>query len=128
MPEGAGERRSLGDVVCLQVVNLPEVDLPVVTEYQYPKMVCPSGQKGTRAAVRPEHAHPDGERLTAVTGYLIAQRKMTRRDVKATMQGLFHVDISVGSVQKAWGEAADAVEAPYREVELARPTAPVLHV
>ena len=46
----------------------------------------------------------------------VAERKnvgtmMTRRDVSATMQDLLGVDIGVGSVQKAWEETADAVEA-----------------
>jgi hypothetical protein len=40
---------------------------------------------------------------------------MTRRDVQATLQDLFGVDIGVGSVQKAWEETADAhdVSTPY---------------
>jgi hypothetical protein len=38
--------------------------------------------------LRSEHAHQIGERLTAVVGYLISARKMTRRDVQATMQDL----------------------------------------
>jgi transposase len=108
-------------------VDLPEVIVPVVTEYQYPKLVCPCCQKGTRAELRPEHGHEIGERLTAVISYLIVSRKMTRRDVAATMQDLLGVDISVGSVQKAWEETADAVEAPYTELEQALPSEPVLN-
>jgi hypothetical protein len=96
------ERQTVGDIVRRQIVDLPEVIVPVVTEYQYPKLVCPCCQKGTRADLRPEHEHENGERLTAAISYLIGLRKMTRRDVSATMQDLFHVDISVGSVQKAW--------------------------
>jgi transposase len=37
------------------------------------------------------------------------------------------VDISVGSVQKAWEETADAVGAPYTELEEALPSEPVLN-
>ena len=116
-----------GDVFCRQIVDLPEVILPVVTEYQYPKLVCPCCQKGTRAELRSEHAHEIGERLTAVVSYLISVRKMTRRDVRATLQDLFGVDISVGSVQKAWEETADAVEAPYAEMQEALATEPVIN-
>src|SRR5437016_4765545 len=86
-------RQTTGDVFCRQIVDLPEVILPVVTEFQYPKLVCPCCQKGTRAELRPEHAHQIGERLTAVVSYLISVRKMTRRDVRATLQDLFGVDI-----------------------------------
>jgi transposase len=121
------KRQTSGDVLCRQIVDLPEVILPVVTEFQYPKLVCPCCQKGTRAELRPEHAHQIGERLTAVVSYLISVRKMTRRDVQATLQDLFGVDISVGSVQKAWEETADAVEAPYAEVQEALATEPVIH-
>src|ERR1017187_4469755 len=121
------ERQTAGDVFCRQIVDVPEAILPVVTEYQYPKLVCPCCQKGTRAELRSEHVHEIGERLTAVVSYLISVRKMTRRDVRATLQDLFGVDISVGSVQKAWEETADAVEAPYTELEEALATEPVLN-
>lgn len=127
LPQAPEERQTAGDVFCRQIVDLPEVILPVVTEYQYPKLVCPCCQKGTRAELRSEHAHEIGERLTAVVSYLICARKMTRRDVRATLQDLFGVDISVGSVQKAWEETADAVEAPYTELEEALPSEPVLN-
>ena len=121
LPQTPEERQTVGDVVRCQVVDLPEVIQPVVLEYQYPKLVCPCCQKGTRAEIRSEHVHQIGERLTAVASYLMAARKMTRRDVQATLQDLFNVDISVGSVHKAWEETADAVEAPYTELEQALP-------
>ena len=121
------ERQTTGNVLCRQIVDLPEVILPVVTEYQYPKLVCPGCQKGTRAEVRSEHSHEIGERLTAVVSYLISARKMTRRDVQATLRDLFGVDLSVGSVQKAWEETADAVAAPYTELAAALPTEPVVN-
>ena len=127
LPQAPGERQTVGDVFRRQIVDWPEVIVPVVTEYQYPKLVCPCCQMGTRAELRPEHEHEIGERLTAAISYLIGVRKMTRRDVSATMQDLFGVDISVGSVQKAWEETADAVEAPYTELERALPSEPVLN-
>jgi transposase len=127
LPQTPEERQTTGDVFCRQIVDLPEVILPVVTEYQYPKLVCPGCQKGTRAELRSEHAHEIGERLTATVSYLISARKMTRRDVQATLQDLLSVNISVGSVQKAWEETADAVEAPYTELEEALPSEPVLN-
>lgn len=127
LPQTSEERQTVGDIFRRQIVDLPEIIVPVVTEYQYPKLVCPGCQKGTRAELRPEHVHDIGERLTAAISYLIGVRKMTRRDVAATMQDLFGVDISVGSVQKAWEETADAVEAPYTELEQALPTEPVLN-
>lgn len=127
LPQTPEERQTTGEASCRRIVDLPEAILPVVTEYQYPKLVCPGCQKGTRAELRSEHAHQIGERLTAVVSYLISARKMTRRDVRATLQDLFGVDISVGSVQKAWEETADAVEAPYAEVQEALATESVLN-
>jgi hypothetical protein len=127
LPQTPEERQTTGAASCRQIVDWPEVILPVVTEYQYPKLVCPCCHRGTRAELRSEHAHQIGERLTAVVSYLISARKMTRRDVRATLQDLFGVDISVGSVQKAWEETADAVEAPYGEVREALATEPVLN-
>src|ERR1017187_1494579 len=127
LPQAPEERQTAGDVFCRQIGDLPDAILSVVAEYQYPKLVCPCCQKGTRAELRSEHVHEIGERLTAVVSYLISVRKMTRRDVRATLQDLFGVDISVGSVQKAWEETADAVEAPYTELEEALATEPVLN-
>lgn len=127
LPQAPEQRQTTGDVFRRQIVDLPEVILPVVIEYQYPKLVCPGCQRGTRAELRAEHAHQVGERLTAVVSYLICARKMTRRDTRATLQDLFGVDLSVGSVQKAWEETADAVEAPYAELEEALATEPVLN-
>src|ERR1035441_2217540 len=127
LPQAPEERQTVGDVFCRQMVDLPEVILPVVTEYQYPKLLCPCCRKGTRAELRSEHAHQIGERLTAVVSYLISARKMTRRDVQATLRDLCGVDISVGSVQKAWEETADAVAAPCAELEAALPSEPVLN-
>src|SRR5450759_455524 len=74
LPQAPEERQTTGDVYCRQIVDLPEVILPVVTEFQYPKLVCPCCQKGTRAEVRSEHAHEIGERLTALVSYLISAR------------------------------------------------------
>ena len=127
LPQAAGERQTVGDVFRRQIVDLPEVIVPVVSEYQYPKLVCPGCQKGTRAELRTEHEHEIGERLTAVISYLIVVRKMTRRDVAASVRDLLGVDISVGSVQKAWEETSDAVQAAYEEVEQALPTAAVVN-
>lgn len=119
LPQDPQQCQTMGEVQRCQVTDLPEVIVPVVTEFQYPKIVCPCCQKGTRALLRSEHQHQIGERLTAVIGYLIAVRKMTRRDVQATLSDLMGVDISVGSVQKAWQESSDAVQAPYEELAAA---------
>ena len=127
LPQAPEQRQTTSDVFRRQIVDLPEVIVPVVTEYQYPKLVCPCCQKETRAAMRPEHEQEIGERLTAAISYLIAMRKMTRRDVQATMRDLLGVDISVGSVQKAWEETSVAVQAPYEELERALPTEPVVN-
>jgi transposase len=127
LPQAPEERQTAGDVFRRQIVDLPDVILPVVTEYQYPRLVCPCCQRETRAALRPEHEHEIGERLTGVISYLISARKMTRRDVHATMRDLFGVEISVGSVQKAWEETSEAVQAPYEELEQALPTEPVVN-
>lgn len=119
--------QTTGAVFRRQIVDLPEGIVPVVTEYRYPKLVCPCCQKETRAALRSEHEHEIGERLTATISYLIAMRKMTRRDVQATLRDLWGVDISVGSVQKVWEETARAVQGPYEELERALRTEPVVN-
>src|ERR1017187_10212839 len=40
LPQAPEKRPTAGDVFCRQIVDLPEVILPVVTEYQYPKLLC----------------------------------------------------------------------------------------
>ena len=59
--------------------------------------------------------------------YLIVVRKLTRRDVQAVLTDLLGTVISVGSVQKAWEETADAVQAPYEELAQALPGEPVVN-
>ena len=127
LPQEPEARQTAWDVLRLQVVDLPAVILAVVTEYQYPKVVCPCCQKATRAELRSEHTQGIGERVTAAITYLIAVRKMTRRDVKAALQDLFGTEISLGSVQKAWEETAEAVEAPCAELAEALPSEPVVN-
>ena len=48
LPQASGERQTVGDVFRRQIVDLPEVIVPVVTEYQYPKLVCPCCQIRTQ--------------------------------------------------------------------------------
>jgi hypothetical protein len=127
LPQSAGEQQTMGRVLRRQILDLPEVIVPVVSEYQYPKLVCPYCQKGTRAELLPEHQHQNGERLTAVISYLIAVRKMTRRDAQAVLTDVLGTAISVGSVQKAWEETAEAVQLPYEELAQALPGEPVVN-
>jgi hypothetical protein len=49
LPRLAGEQQTMGEVFRRQILDLPPKIMPVVTEYQYPKLVCPCCQKGTRA-------------------------------------------------------------------------------
>src|SRR5450759_635539 len=126
LPQQDWEVQTVGALQRHQVVDLPPIE-PVVTEYQYPKVLCLSCGKGTRAISAPEIPSGQGEQLTALIAYLTIVRKMTRRDVEGLLQDLLHLSLSVGTIQKAWEETSDAVQAPYQELEQELKRQPVVH-
>ena len=110
-----------------QVTELPPIQARTI-EYQCHRVVCPECGGSTRAAV-PEPARGHfGPQLTALIAYLTVVCRLPRRVVEALLGQVLGIDISLGSTQKCWEEASQAVAAPCQELEQQLKDEPVLNV
>jgi len=85
-----------------------------IIEYQCHGVICPECGDTTRAALPEETAGQFGPQLTALIAYLTVVCRMPRRVVEALLKQALEIDISLGSTQKCWEEASQAVAAPCR--------------
>ncbi len=110
-----------------QVTELPPIQARVI-EYQWHRVVCPACGQSTRAAVPEEATGHFGPQLTALIAYLTVVCRMPRRVVEALLAQVLGIEISLGSTQKCWEEASQAVAAPCQELEQRLKQEPVLNI
>src|SRR6202162_4919799 len=110
-----------------QVTELPPIQARTV-EYQCHRVVCPECGAGTRATVPEEASGRFGPQLTALIAYLTVVCRMPRRVVEALLGQVLGIDMSLGSTQKCWEEASQAVAAPCQELEQQLKNEPVLNI
>lgn len=110
-----------------QVTELPPIQTWII-EYQCHRVVCPECGESTRAAVPEEATGHFGPQLTALIAYLTVVCRMPRRVVEALLAQVLGIEISLGSTQKCWEEASQAVAAPCEELERQLKDEPVLNV
>jgi len=110
-----------------QVTELPPIQARII-EYQCPRVVCPVCGESTRAAVPGEVSGHFGPQLTALIAYLTVVCRMPRRVVESLLTQVLGIEISLGSTQKCWEEASQAVAAPCQELERQLKDEPVLNV
>lgn len=110
-----------------QVTELPPIKARTI-EYQCYRVVCPECGESTRAAVPEEASGHFGPQLTALIAYLTVVCRMPRRVVEALLGQVLGIDISLGSTQKCWEQASQAVAAPCQELEQQLKDEPVLNV
>jgi transposase len=110
-----------------QVTELPPIQARII-EYQCHRVICPECGESTRAPVPEEATGHFGPQLTALIAYLTVVCRMPRRVVESLLGQVLGIDISLGSTQKCWEEASQAVAAPCRELEQQLKDEPVLNV
>jgi transposase len=100
-----------------QVIEIPEIQ-PEITEYRLHSVICvdPDCEHATTASLPEEIENSFGSRLVAWIAYMTVVCRMPRRMVQYFLEEALGIGISVGSTQKAWEEASDAVEAPCEEL------------
>ena len=109
-----------------QVTELPPIQ-PRIIEYQCHCVTCPQCGESTRADI-PEQARGQfGPHLTALVVYLTVVCRMPRRVVEALLKQALHIEISLGSTQKCWEEASQAVAPVCEELEQQLKSEPVLN-
>ena len=116
-----------GSVQRHQVTELPPIQARII-EYQCHRLVCPECGESTRARVPEEATGNFGPQLTAFIAYLTVVCRMPRRVVEALLTQVLGIDISLGSTQKCWEEASQAVAGPCQELEQQLKQEPVLNV
>lgn len=109
-----------------QVTEIPAI-LPHITEYQFPNVVCGHCGKTTRAPLPKDLAGYFGPQLAALIAYLTVVCRLPRRVVEALLAQVLGIEISLGSTQKCWEEASQAVAAPCQELERQLKNEPVLN-
>jgi transposase len=68
-----------------------------------------------------------GPELTALIAYQTVTCRMPRRVVLESLEHVLGIPLSLGSVQKVWEEASDAVAEPYEELARQLPREPVVN-
>ena len=127
LPAQIEQVQTSGAVQRHQVTELPPIQARLI-EYQCHRVVCPECGESTRATVPEEALGHFGPRLAALIAYLTVVCRMPRRVVEALLGQVLGIEISLGSTQKCWEEASQAVAAPCQELEQQLKHEPVLNV
>lgn len=109
-----------------QVTELPQIRARII-EYQCHGVICPECGDTTRAAIAEQDSGHFGPQLTALIAYLTVVCRMPRRVVEALLEQALGIEISLGSTQKCWEEASQAVAVPCQELKQQLKTEPVLN-
>jgi transposase len=127
LPTQIEQAQTMGEPQRHQVTELPPIQARTI-EYQCHRVVCPECGESTRAALPEEAKGHFGPQLTAFIAYLTVVCRMPRRVVEALLGQVLGIEISLGSTQKCWEEASQAVAAPCLELEKQLKDEPVLNV
>jgi len=127
LPAQVEQVQSIGAVQRHQVTELPPIQARLI-EYQCHRVLCPECGESTRAAVPEEATGNFGPQLTALIAYLTVVCRMPRRVVEALLAQVLGIEISLGSTQKCWEEASQAVAGVCQELEQQWKDEPVLNV
>lgn len=127
LPVEIEQVQTTGAVQRHQVTELPPIQARII-EYQCHRVVCPQCGESTRATVPEDALGQFGPQLAALIAYLTVVCRMPRRVVEALLEQVLDIEISLGSTQKCWEEASQAVTAPCQELEQQLKDEPVLNV
>ena len=127
LPAHIEQVQTTGEAQRHQVTEMPPIQARTI-EYQCHRVICPECGKGTRATVPEEARGHFGPQLTALIAYLTVVCRMPRRVVETLLGQVLGIDMSLGSTQKCWEEASQAVAAPCHELEQQLKEEPVLNI
>jgi transposase len=127
LPAQIEQVQTTGEAQRHQVTELPPIQARTI-EYQCHRVICPECGGSTRAPLPEDATGHFGPQLTALIAYLTVVCRMPRRVVEALLGQVLGIDISLGSTQKCWEEASQAVAAPCQELEQQLKDEPVLNI
>src|SRR5437763_3947004 len=111
LPQRLEEAKMDGTLRRHQVTELPPIQAHII-EYQCHGVICPECGKSTKAAIPEEANGQFGPQLTALIVHLTVVCRMPRRVVERLLEQALGIEISLGSTQKCWEEASEAVAGP----------------
>ena len=120
------EAQTDGTVRRHQVTELPQIQAHII-EYQCPGVICPECGESTKAAIPGEASGQFGPALTALIVHMTVVCRMPRRVVERLLEQALGIEISLGSMQKCWEEASEAVAGPCKELEQKLKDEPVIN-
>ena len=126
LPQRADKAQTDGTLRRHQVTELPPIQAQII-EYQCPGVICPECGKSTKAAIPEEASGQFGPELTALIVHLTVVCRMPRRVVERLLEQALGIEISLGSTQKCWEEASEAVAGPCLELEQKLKAEPVIN-
>jgi transposase len=126
LPQKLAQAQTVGDPQRHQVIELPAMRAHI-TEFQMHGVACECSAI-THAVLPPELKGNFGPQLTALVAYFTVVCRMPRRVVEGLLEQVLGVEMSLGSTQKCWEEASQAVALPCQEVEEQLKDEPVLNV
>jgi transposase len=100
-----------------QVSELPRIE-PEVTEYRLHSLTCIGCGAKTKAewpADMPKGSL--GPRVQATVGYLAGRMGTSQRDVKETMESVFHVEMGLGTIPALEQAVSEALAEPVEEAQ-----------
>jgi transposase len=110
------------------VAELPDVRARI-TEHQAHGRACPCCGEVTYAAIpAAQRAHATGPQLAALLSYLAGAHGLSKRAIEETVEALFEVPLSLGTVANLEREMSAALAAPHEQARRAVEQAPVKHV
>ena len=126
LPPRLGEAQTDGTVRRHQVAELPPIQAHII-EYQCHGVICPECGKATKAAIPAEASGQFGPELTALIVHLTVVCRLPRRVVERLLEQALGIEISLGSTQKCWEEASQAVAGPCQELAEKLKSEPVIN-
>ncbi len=126
LPQRLEEAQTDGTPRRHQVTELPPIQAHII-EYQCHGVICPKCGRATKAAIPEEASGQFGPDLTALIVHLTVVCRMPRRVVERLLEQALGIEISLGSTQKCWEEASEAVAGPCLELEQKLKDEPVIN-
>ena len=101
-----------------QIVEIPPIE-PIVVEQRLHQLICAGCGTATRAALPDDvDASGYGVRVVAVVALLSGVYRNSQRLVQSALADLFHISLSLGTVNKLRQEASNAVAGSVAEAKL----------
>ncbi len=111
-----------------QVIEIPPIQ-PVVTEYQWHHLVCPTCGERTRTPwPKGVRSGTYGPRVHAMVALCSGSYRLSKRTTEQVMADVFRVPMSVGTISQSEKVTTEVLAEPVEEARAYVPAQPVAHL